>query len=407
MQDLNDYADITQLIKDPEYAKTKNLKVYEKNGLYLIKYIKKFITDENVNTLGLFRSVITDGNKLLSVAPPKSLSLNEFKKKYNYDECELQEYPEGTMINVFFNTLNDEWEIATKSNIGAKCTFNTEKTFRTMFLEAMNNIVGFEFDNLNSSYSYSFVLQHPDNKIVVPLSETKLILCGVYGFNDFKFKNVLYSTNNITELFITKYINTNIAPPPPLHIIKKLHKKKDEIWDDLYEKIKMVDDYKLMGYVVVNKKTGERTKIRNESYEYVKKLKGNNLKLQYTYYNLRQHGNVKQYLKYYPEQSENLMLLRKNLHDFTKKLYDLYVSCFIKKEKMLKDYPFKFKPHMYHLHQLFLNKLRGTGKYVTLFTVKTYVNTLPIPKLMFSINYDENKRRIDEETIKLENKLNE
>jgi hypothetical protein len=399
MLDLNEYADIKQVIKDPEYAKMKNLKVYENSGLYLIKYVKTFINDENVKTLGLFRSVITDGEKILSIAPPKSFSLNKFKNMYKYDDCELQEYPEGTMINVFFNHLKDEWEIATKSNIGAKCTFNTEKTFRTMFLEAMNNNVGLEFDNLNSSYSYSFVLQHPDNKIVVPLSETKLILCGVYGFNDFKFKNMLYATSNITELFI--------APPTPLHIIKNLDKKEDEIWDDLYEKIKSVDDYKLMGYVVVNKKTGERTKIRNEDYEYVKKLKGNNLKLQYTYYNLRQHGNVKQYLKYYPEQSENLMLLRKSLHDFTKKLYDLYVSCFIKKDKMLKEYPFKFKQHMYNLHQLFLNNLRGTGKYVTLYTVKTYVNTLPIPKLMFSMNYDENKRRIEEETINLENKLNE
>lgn len=399
MQDLNEYADIKQVIKDPEYAKMKNLKVYENNGIYLIKYVKTFINDENAKTLGLFRSVITDGKRILSIAPPKSFSLNKFKNMYKYDDCELQEYPEGTMINVFFNYLKDDWEIATKSNIGAKCTFNTEKTFRTMFLEAMNNIDGFEFDNLNSSYSYSFVLQHPDNKIVVPLSETNLILCGVYGFNDFKFKNMLYDTSvNISDLLIGN---------PQIKTIQKLEKRENEIWDDLYEKIKDSDDYKLMGYVVVNKKTGERTKIRNEDYEYVKKLKGNNLKLQYTYYNLRQHGNVKEYLKYYPEQSENLMLLRKNLHDFTKKLYDLYVSCFIKKDKLLKEYPFKFKQHMYNLHQLFLNNLRGTGKYITLYAVKTYVNTLPLPKLMFSMNYDENKRRIDEETISLENKLNE
>ncbi len=399
MQDLSEYADVKQVIKDPEYAKIKNLKVYENSGLYLIKYIKKFINDENVKTVGIFRSVITDGDKLLSIAPPKSFSLNQFKNMYKYDDCELQEYPEGTMINVFFNYLKDDWEIATKSNIGAKCTFNTEKTFRTMFLEAMNNIDGFEFDNLNSSYSYSFVLQHPDNKIVVPLSETNLILCGVYGFNDFKFKNMLYDTAvNISDLLIGN---------PQIKTIQKLEKRENEIWDDLYEKIKDGDDYKLMGYVVVNKKTGERTKIRNEDYEYVKKLKGNNLKLQYTYYNLRQHGNVKEYLKYYPEQSENLMLLRKNLHEFTKKLYDSYINCFIKKDKMLKEYPFKFKQHMYNLHQLFLNNLRGTGKYITLYAVKTYVNTLPLPKLMFSMNYDENKRRIDEETISLENKLNE
>ena len=106
MRDLSEYANINQVINDAEYAKIKNLKVYEKNGLYLIKYKKKFITEENVNTLGLFRSIITDGNRILSIAPPKSLSLNVFKNKYEYKNCELQEYQEGTMINVFFNTLN-------------------------------------------------------------------------------------------------------------------------------------------------------------------------------------------------------------------------------------------------------------------------------------------------------------
>ena len=39
MQDLNEYADVKKVINDPEYAKNKNLKVYEKSGLYLIKYM--------------------------------------------------------------------------------------------------------------------------------------------------------------------------------------------------------------------------------------------------------------------------------------------------------------------------------------------------------------------------------
>ena len=101
------------------------------------------------------------------------------------------------------------------------------------------------------------------------------------------------------------------------------------------------------------------------------------------------------------------MLLRKNLHDFTKKLYDLYVSCFIKKEKMLKEYPFKYKQHIYSLHQIFLNELREKGRYVTMFVVKNYINTLPIPKLMFSMNYDERLRKTEEIKNDIESKLNE
>jgi len=396
MRNLQDYADIIKVIDDPEYAKTKNLKVSEKNGLYLIKYKKEFITNENANTLGLFRSIITDRNKLLSVAPPKSIPLDVFKE-YEYKNCHLQSFEEGTMINIFFNILNDQWEIATKSNIGANCTYNTEKTFRTMFLEAMNNIEGLEFEHLDNRYSYSFILQHPENKIVIPFKTTNLILCGVYEFNDFSFKNILYTKEEKEEFAFDIF---------SVKTVQHIEKHEDNIWEDLYEKIKYEEDYKIMGYVIVNKETGERTKIRNNNYEYVKKLKGNNLKLQYTYYNLRQHGNVKNYLHFFPEQGEKLLLLRKNLHDFTKKLYEYYVNCFIKKEKMLKEYPFKFKPHMYNLHQLFLNEMRDKKEYITLFAVKNYINTLPIPKLMFSMNYDESTRKTDEIKNEIEKTLN-
>ncbi len=448
MRNLQDYANIKNVIDDPEYAKTKNLKVYEKNGLYLIKYKKEFITNENVNTLGLFRSIITDGNKLLSVAPPKSIPLDIFKE-YEYKNCDLQSFEEGTMINVFFNILNDQWEIATKSNIGANCTYNTEKTFRTMFLEAMNNIEGLEFEHLDNRYSYSFILQHPENKIVIPFKTTNLILCGIYEFNDFSFKNILYTKEEEEEtgyddvedaiadkemLLISETIEELKKTHPdwsedkihdtacdyvqihskeeeldtrlPVMTVQHIEKHENNMWEDLYEKIKYEEDYKVMGYVVVNKETGERTKIRNNNYEYVKKLKGNNLKLQYTYYNLRQHGNVKNYLHYFPEQGEKLLLLRKNLHDFTKKLYEYYVCCFIKKEKMLKEYPFKFKPHMYNLHQLFLDELRDKKEYITLFVVKNYINTLPIPKLMFSMNHDESTRKTDEIKNEIEKTLN-
>ena len=73
---------------------------------------------------------------------------------------------------------------------------------------------------------------------------------------------------------------------------------------------------------------------------------------------------------------------------------------------MLKEYPFKFKPHMYNLHQLFLNEMRDKKEYITLFAVKNYINTLPIPKLMFSMNYDESTRKTDEIKNEIEKTLN-
>ena len=53
-------------------------------------------------------------------------------------------------------------------------------TFRDMFLEASyeNNM---SFNLLDKKYSYSFVVQHPENRIVVPFKKPQLYLVAVYS----------------------------------------------------------------------------------------------------------------------------------------------------------------------------------------------------------------------------------
>jgi hypothetical protein len=138
----NKYADISKLIKDNKYANDKFITVKKMDHLYVLKYVKNQLTTENINSLGLFRSIIVDeeGN-ILSFAPPKSLNFDVFSQSNEYDSCYIQHFPEGTMINVFFDKHTDDWEISTRSSIGAKCNFNMDSniTYRYMFLDAMNH----------------------------------------------------------------------------------------------------------------------------------------------------------------------------------------------------------------------------------------------------------------------------
>ncbi len=96
-----------------------------------------------------------------------------------------------------------------------------------------------------------------------------------------------------------------------------------------------------MGYVYHNNE--ERIKLRNENYEYVRHLKGNNPKIQYRYYNLRNNNLVKDYLKFFPEDKKEFSDFRNKLHKYTRQLFQCYISCYIKKEKPLKEYDYKFK----------------------------------------------------------------
>ena len=77
---------------------------------YIIKYNKYYIDLDNQNTLGLFRSVISDGTNIISFAPPKSLSYKLFETKTASENRQFLEYCEGTMINMYFDTKLGEWE---------------------------------------------------------------------------------------------------------------------------------------------------------------------------------------------------------------------------------------------------------------------------------------------------------
>ena len=174
---LSDYIDFSK-INDVEYMKEKGLKSFKISALTLIKYNKEKLNQDNLNTLGLFRSVITNGERIVSYSPPKSITHEVFKQENDFQELSyIQPYIEGTMINVFWNEKIGDWDIATKSNIGARCHYNVliKETFRYMFLDTMNK-VDLDFEDLNKNYSYCFIMQHPKNRIVTPIKNHKLYL---------------------------------------------------------------------------------------------------------------------------------------------------------------------------------------------------------------------------------------
>ena len=72
-----DYADILKLISDNNYAQDKHIKVKNFEHLFVLKYIKSKLTTENINSLGLFRSIIVNKEGyIVSFAPPKSIDFD-------------------------------------------------------------------------------------------------------------------------------------------------------------------------------------------------------------------------------------------------------------------------------------------------------------------------------------------
>ena len=191
-------------IEDVENILKINVCTYNDETYAIVKYDKQKLTPGLINTFGLFRSVILNSNgEFLSFSPPKSIPYEEFIKKYpkKDENIIIEEFVEGTMINVFWNKnvgTTGEWVISTRSNVGGQTSFyksSNTKTFNTMFFEALNEI-DFKLEQLNPLYCYSFVLQHPENRIVIKFDKPQLYLIGIYYIDNANIDDIkLYSIN--------------------------------------------------------------------------------------------------------------------------------------------------------------------------------------------------------------------
>jgi len=359
----------------------------------VVRYDKNFLSSDLIPTYGLCRSVIINSkNKVVGFAPPKSISSEQFIQKYNEDTpgVVFEQFVEGTMINVFWDDsigLTGGWEISTRNTVGATSSFyksKQSKTFRDMFLEASceNNM---SFDILDKKYCYSFVVQHPENRIVVPFKKPQLYLVAVYSIND--DNDVITVESHDSQQFKDFFASTSVMFP----YYYTFHK-----YSELIENFASMNTrYDIVGVVLHNKLTGERSKIRNPVYEQVRNLRGNQPKLQYQYLCLRKEGKVGDFLKFYPENKKEFSGFRDQVHLFTDTLFSNYVSCYIKKERPLKEFSDQYRTHMFNIHQKFINELREKKQFITNTFVQKYVNELHPSLLMYCLNFQMRKRNID------------
>ena len=119
----------------------------------------------------------------------------------------------------------------------------------------------------------------------------------------------------------------------------------------------------------------ERSKIRNLCYEKIKNLRGTSACSLYTYLTIRATPQQLEYEKYFPNHS--FPVYEKQLTQLIVLLHGLYIDCFIKKMKPLKEYDSISKPHLYELHMHYLHQLRQVQKCITRHEVKKYIIGLP------------------------------
>ena len=395
---LSNIPGFNHLIKsgemNPDYDKYYSFNQYstKANEKYsIIRYKKELLSCDLISTYGLLRSVVLSGTRIVSFAPPKTISGDNFILNYptKTDKIVALDFIEGTMINVFFDPIYGCWQISTRNTVGAEVSFYklSTQTFNQMFMEAclINNI---NIQTLNPRYCYSFVLQHPENRIVVSFKKPQLFLVAVYEIIQ-KEDSVIVIEENLNEVKSGGLWHiTGIRFPETYEFTS---------YTELIEKFASPNTpYDILGIVVKNTETGERTKFRNPIYEEVRQLRGNQPKLQYQYLCLRHSGKLPEFLKYYPESKAHMSKFRDQVHMFTNTLHKNYFSCYVKKEKPLREYPDQYRTHMFKIHEYFTSQLRPQNLVVTNTVVINYVNKLHPSLLMYCLNHHMRKRMVDD-----------
>ena len=348
-------------IKKTNYSDRKKCESFENitNGYSIIRYDKSLIdmkVYDNVKTIGHLRSVVVSKEGgFVSYSPPKSTQWDDFVENMEDFRPVVEEYVEGTMINMFWDEFSSSWEYSTKNTIGCKSHYQhidfdiynqPKKQFITMFLDAFfYNFVN--FINFDKSCCYSFVLQHPENRIVGVVQEPQLYLVACYKITD---KCVFYMDMD----HIRSQVNDMIREKMVTRVLRFPVKYEFTTIDEIKQTYGCHSDYNVMGVVIKNPNTGEYAKLRNKTYEQVKKLTGNHTSLLHKYITLSKSGQLQKYLEYYPEHHSQYHYYYYILSSFAFSL-ETYIKRILSGGS-INDYFTRGKSHhvnmVYHLKQL-------------------------------------------------------
>jgi hypothetical protein len=122
----------------------------------------------------------------------------------------------------------------------------------------------------------------------------------------------------------------------------------------------------------------------------VRSLRGDTPRSDERFFTLRSSGMIKTYLSYYPEDKQRYWEMETWLRLLTEQIFNLY--CGIYKERAI-DFatvPKMYQTHLAIIHNKYIKNLRSAGNTVNKGVVRDYINTLPIPRLLFMLNF--NKR---------------
>lgn len=358
------------------------VKKYSHINLIIVKYKKNFNYDFiNFPWIKYCKGAIinTKNNKIICLPPLISTTIeNDIPFITNlmlgpHNDEIYQTLIDGTMINVFFH--NNEWFISTRSFIGAKNKFSNDISFKSMWDECFN-----QYDELNKNHSYSFVLQHINNRNITSHTQNKVTLVEEYSYENNSDYDPLFmapagvSPKNNVNINNINLNNHNYS----FDVIKSLNKNDIQNLNNIFA---IPNNFQNKGYTI--KYNNVRYNYINQYFNIASQLKGNFNNKLHLFLSLKNKNKDFEYLQFFPEDKQIFIEYKNKIQFIINDIYNKYVNMFIYKNITIKDIPYQIKPIVHNIHKNYLNTQNNTSfNYV-----KKYFYNLPHKKIMFIYNY--------------------
>ena len=308
--------------------------------------------------LGLFRSVVwdTDTNLPVSMSPQKA---NSGDPPVNVQLSATEDFIDGVMVNAF--VVNGALQLATRTTIGANNRFYGEKTFSQMFEEALATTRISEVNALThvmegarvemgaTSCFASFVVQHPDHRIVMKVDTPALYLVHIGYVMDNGSITLCERSTNWPQIFgrlqINSYSTRYFKEGEAQQMVQRTAVQRGWRWKGL----------------VFKDGSGSRWRLSSPTYLTLRELRGGEATAQDRFLRLRSEKKVMDYLTHYSEDRALFWQLEIAFRNRVDDVLNAYMAVHKARLMAFKDLPAAYKPAVFLLHRMWLDELRPKG----------------------------------------------
>jgi hypothetical protein len=287
---------------------------------------------------------------------------NETVPDLSFEGARVEEAVDGTMIRLFWHA--DRWNVATNKTLDANwkgARWHARKTFGKMFNEAITSgdREDLDYSQLNKRYAYSFILMHPENRIVRKYDSPDVIHISTMDLDTLTEvdADVLYKNG-------TK-VNKPVAVDGHTAFQSVVDAANDLPFDH-------------EGFIIVYPSTegsvSTRVKVLGKEYNRVRQLKGNSFDMNDHCLDLLLSRQLDEFLKFFPEFRRSGSRAKSTIFELVGLIHNEYMNKYVYRHQGGNP---RFKDVLQALH----DQYRKTHQKVTTQVVTNYLKTLETEKV--------------------------